>query len=87
MYDALLVVRSGWGKAEFESAAPEFVQAIRAALYAERLTPLLEDAARDAAMDPSQVVPQARPAINRAKMAAAELRDLIRSLLGLDKAG
>jgi hypothetical protein len=73
----------GWGRDEFATASPETMTAARAALFAERLAPLLAETAEVLAVDPSNAEPPQRPQLNRARREAAKQRDAIRSLLGL----
>jgi hypothetical protein len=85
-YDALLTLR-GWGRDEFATATAEMVTAARAALFAERLAPLLAETVETLAVDPSNVEPQHRPQVNRARREAAKQRDAIRAALGMTDDG
>jgi hypothetical protein len=73
----------GWGRDEFATASPETMTAARAALFAERLAPLLAETLETLAVDPSNVEPPQRPQLNRARREAAKQRDEIRALLGM----
>jgi hypothetical protein len=63
------------------------VTAARAALFAERLAPLLAETVETLAVDPSNVEPQHRPQVNRARREAAKQRDAIRAALGMTDDG
>ncbi|MEO5965225.1 MAG: hypothetical protein ABIR11_07145 [Candidatus Limnocylindrales bacterium] len=84
MYDALLVLRTGWGRAELDTVSRPFREALTHALIAERLAPVLDDDRRILAMRPEDYAPKERPSLNRARMEASKRIDAIREYLGLD---
>jgi hypothetical protein len=77
----------GWGRDEFATASAEAMTAARAALFAERLAPLLAEAEETLAIDVSGIDAKQRPQVNRARREAAKQRDEIRSLLGMSDDG
>lgn len=73
-YDALLALR-GWGEAEFRLARPEFLEAVKFAMFAERLAPSIV-AAKQVMAAPMPNVPLAD--VMRVKLDAEQrLKELV----------
>lgn len=85
MYDALVALRSGWGRSDFATASPELMSAMRADLYVERLMPEIEESKRVVAIDPADVAPKDRPKVNKARADAAKRLTDLRVALALEE--
>lgn len=79
-FDALLALR-GWGAAEFREATPAFLAAARWALYAERYAPVLADHERTLALPMTDLSPQGKLDLARAKQQAGRVVDALRAVL------
>lgn len=81
-YDALLSLR-GWGEREFRLARPDFLDAARFAIFAERLGPMLaEGEAVMAASLPTEPHAKLEAAVRKEKV--AELIPVLRRALHLE---
>lgn len=69
---------------DFGAADPEFIEAVRHALYAERLGPVLTDLEGIQAADMSDLKPEAKGRVAAAKLEAAKHIPSIRAALMLD---
>lgn len=79
-YDAILAAR-GWGREELATATRDFRAAVRFAVFAERLAPVVADLAEVQAMNPAGQDVKAQARIGAAKIAAQREVAVIRSML------
>lgn len=72
----------GWGRDEFQTASPEFMDAVRWGLFAERLGPVLSkwEEIQDREMHKG-MSPRDRRVLGRAKLQAAEAIAAIKAVL------
>ncbi len=72
-YDAILAIR-GWGPDHFDRASRPFMAAVRHALFAERLAPVLDQAEETRSMVSGQgLSPVDRARLGSARVAAGAL--------------
>ena len=80
-YDALLALR-GWGRDDFATVTADFLSAVRFALFAERLAPILDKAEQAQNMEvPHHAPPSTVRDVMKAKVAAADAVGPIREVL------
>lgn len=82
-YDALMALR-GWGREEFDTVTVDFASAVRFALFAERVAPILRSAEETAEMEVprhGQADTRTIRAVVRAKQAAADALPAIKAVL------
>lgn len=84
MYDALVALRTGWGREEFATAGPDLTLAMRAAIYAERVSPLYVESKAAMELDPAAVPVSERVKVNRARMDARDQLAALRARLRMD---
>lgn len=83
----MLVVEAGWGRDEFRLVSPDFKAAIKHALYAQRLVPILDEERDVVNINEADLTAKGKAQLGSAKLKAQKNIAKMRALLDLEGSG
>lgn len=79
-----MALATGWGREEFRLVSPDFKAALKHALYAQRVVPILNEHQDVVNMSDADLSTKGKAQLGSAKLAARKQIATIRSYLDLD---